>query len=595
MRWWLKVAVFSLVTLVLLPEAMAVAAEPLDEFVEEFATEKMTEARVPGMVFIQVDDDGVVVAAAYGSADLATGRAMTTETPLRVGSISKPVTAALALELAAAGRLNLDLPVDHHLGVDLSDAYGSASTIRQLLQHRGGYPDAFVGSHHLDRRDAVGLNAWTTRVPGRPLAPDVVASYSSVGYTLAGAAVAAAADAAFEQAADEVLFAPLGMHRATFAQPAPDDIAIGYAWDDGYQPYPIDIPDLTPAAGLVASAGDIANFMTALLDEAGPLSQQTKDALLTRAGPDPGLRGYTTGLTEWRYGNRAVLYQEGNGIGTTSRMMILPGAGVGIFTAVNGEALTGLGEPSSQTRFLRDLHERVIDHFYPDPWSMTTAPSHVGEGVPTKDVVGTYVPTRVDPDSVMRLEALVTQFEVTETAGGIVFDGTSYDAASTGVYRNGADGIAFYEGPAGMVYATHGGTSSYRRASWWEAIGVAISVIGGSLLALSVGLTIGVRRAPNAIKCLMAVTSLTAVAFVGLLGFGLSTVDVMDLFTGLPTPIRLARAAAVGVLVSTVALAVTSAVRSHALARRVLAGTVAVTIGGIALTVWAWAWAVLPV
>ena len=64
------------------------------------------------------------------------------------------LTAALGLELAADGHIDLDVPVDTYLDVDLTDRYGPASTLRQLLQHRGGYPDAFVGSHHLEDEDA---------------------------------------------------------------------------------------------------------------------------------------------------------------------------------------------------------------------------------------------------------------------------------------------------------------------------------------------------------------------------------------------------------------------------------------------------------
>jgi hypothetical protein len=277
-------------------------------------------------------------------------------------------------------------------------------------------------------------------------------------------------------------------------------------------------------------------------------------------------------------------------------MMVLPDEGVGIFTAVNGEALVGLGDPSSQTRFIRALHETLIERFHPGTWTLAAAEPQAGAGIPTDDVTGTYVLTRVDPDSVMRLEALVTQFEVTKTGGVVVFDGTGYARADTGLYRNGADGVAFSKGADGVVYATRGGTNSYRRAAWWETTAVTIVTVGGSLLLLLGGVATGMYGAPKAIKWLMAFSGMSALASVAVLGYGLSTAEVMEFFTGLPTPIRLAQVASAGALASTLALAVTIVVRvrRRELSTRIRSAGSAVVLAGVALSVWAWVWAVLP-
>lgn len=589
----------AMVAAVMGPGGRAVAAEPAQvaQFVEGFVAEHMADARVPGMVFVMVDHEGIVVAEAFGAADLDDGRAMTVDTPLRVGSLSKPVTAAIALELAETATVDLDVPVDTYLDVDLTDGYGPASTIRQLLRHRGGYPDAIVESHHLEADEAIDLDAWTRRLPSRSLAPDMVASYSSVGYTLAGAALASAADTSFEELARQVLFDRLGMEHATFRQPAPVDVAVGYAWNgDDFEPYPVDVPDMVPGVGLVANGRDLARFMMALLDENGPLSTSTRNGLLAVVGPGAGLRGYTTGLTEWRYPNRTVLYHEGNGIGTANRMMILPDEGVGIFTAVNGEALTGLGDASIQTRFVRDLHEELVEEYYGDSSTTRSTVPPAGAGVPATDAAGIYVPTRVDPDSILRLEALVTQFEAAGTADGIRFGGTPYVADSEGVYGDGRAGIMFREGPDEVIYATGGGTGSYRQAAWWETSGINLAVVGGSLLLMVGGLVLGARRAPRTITWSMAATGVTVVTFFGVLAFALSTARVMEMFTGLPIPIRVAQAAAAGVLLSTVVLAATIAFRGRerSLPARALTGGIAVAVAGSAISVWAAAWSILP-
>lgn len=569
------IAVLGLLALVFLPGLRAGAAEwpsGLEEAVQTFAAEEMDASGVPGLVFVMVDADGTVIAAAFGLADVTSGREMTIDTPLRMGSISKPITAALGLELAAHGHLDLDVPVDMYLDVDLTDRYGPASTLRQLLQHRGGYPDAFVGSHHLEEEDAHGLDEWVRNLGDRSIAPDVVASYSSIGYTLAGAAMAGAMDTEFPEVAHSGLFEPLGMTTATFRQPAPEDVAIGYSWDgSGFAPYPIDTPDLVPGAGLIATGNDIARFLGALLAEESPLSQSTREGLLTPAGPYPGLRAYTTGLTEWRYEDRSALYHEGNGIGTSNRMTILPEEGVAFYTAVNGESMVGTGDPSPQTGFMRNLHEMLVERFYPGPSSFDAAPTADGSGQTIDARPGVYVTSRLDTGSVLRVEALVSQFSIDTDA----------------------DGTVFYQGPDDVTYATKGGTGSYRQADWWETTSFNIALIGVSLFMVVAGSVVAIRRTRGAMRWLTIATGGLVTAFILLLGYGLTTVEVMRLFTGLPAPIRAAQIAIAGAIVSGTALVVTMVTQRTS--TRVSAASSVVILGTAALGVWAWTWQVLPV
>lgn len=572
------IAVFGLLALVFLPGLRAVAGEQRTSVkgaVRAYAEERMEESGVPGLVFAMVDANGVVTTETFGLADVSNGREMTPETPLRVGSISKPVTAALALELEARGKVDLDEPVDTYLDVDLTDRYGQASTIRQLLQHRGGYPDAFVGSHHLEADDARDLDDWVKSLADRAIAPNVVASYSSVGYTLAGAAIAGAMESDFAEVADRALFEPLGMTGSTFARWVPADVAVGYSWNDGaFTPYPVDTPDLVPGAGLVTTGRDIGRFMSALLSQDSALSEATRQGLLMPAGPYPGLRAYTTGLTEWRYKTRSALYHEGNGIGTTNRMTVLTEERVGFFTSVNGEAMVGMGDPSPQTLFIRDLHEMLVEEFYPGPFSFD-APVAQGNGEVSDVRPGAYVPSRLDTGSVLRLEALVSQFAV---------DGDE-------------EGMLFLDGPEGLTYATTGGTGSYREAAWWETIGFNLSAIGGSIVLAIAGSIAAARMARGPVRWLTLLTGGLSVVFVGTLGYGMATIEVMDLFTGLPTPIRAAQAAIAGALVSATALATVyvTAARKRDPRTGLTLATSAVVLAAFTLGSWSWVWQVLPI
>lgn len=573
--------------LVLLMATPAEAADPdLIRLAEDWASERMDQAHVPGLV-VAVVEDGEARFLALGDADPTTGRPMTPEIPLRLGSISKPVTATLALGLASDGVVDLDRPVDAYLHADLSDRLGPASTIRQLLQHRGGYPDVIVGTHHPDR-PAPDLARWVHGLGDRSLAPGVVASYSSVGYTLAGAALEAATGRPFAELAEERVFDPLGMDGASFEPAPPADVAVGHRWTgERLEAFPLDTVELQAGVALTGSGRDMAAFMAGVLDEQGPLPEEVRRGLLEPAGPGWGLRPHSTGLTEWRSDAGAAWYHEGNGIGTTSRMALLPDRGIGVFAAVNGEALDGLGGPSSQTEFLRGLHEVLLGAVGGDP---SRALADAGAGTARVAEPGRYVPTRVDPDSVLRLEALVDQFEVRVDGDAAVLGDDRFLRTDDTSYVAGARRVVFIEGPD-TTYATFGGTSSYRIAEWWETLPANVVALAVALVALLGGsFAVFVGRPDRWLVGTTAVTSVGAVAMIGLLGLTVAGLDVMAVFTG-PTPGLVAAAVAGWVVAVGAAATAVAAVMTD---RGRVAGLTVAT-GAAVIAGWAAVWQVLGV
>lgn len=93
-------------------------------------------------------------------------------------SLSKPITAALVMAEVEKGRLRLD------------DQVGGA-TIRQLLQHRGGWDRSIAGDPVLHRQSREACTALSP--PPRQFAPGTRAAYSNIGYCLLGQAAATAA------------------------------------------------------------------------------------------------------------------------------------------------------------------------------------------------------------------------------------------------------------------------------------------------------------------------------------------------------------------------------------------------------------------
>lgn len=95
-------------------------------------------------VRVAFDRDGTIATRVEGKADLATGRNVTADDPVRVASISKLVTAIGVMRLVEAGTLDLDADVSTYLGWPLRHPRFPATkiTLRLLLSHQASLTDA---------------------------------------------------------------------------------------------------------------------------------------------------------------------------------------------------------------------------------------------------------------------------------------------------------------------------------------------------------------------------------------------------------------------------------------------------------------------
>jgi CubicO group peptidase (beta-lactamase class C family) len=69
---------------------------------------------VPGLAIVIVHDGEMVPSQGWGDADIASGTPMTPDTACNWFSMTKPVTATVALQLAEQGLLDLDAPVQDY-------------------------------------------------------------------------------------------------------------------------------------------------------------------------------------------------------------------------------------------------------------------------------------------------------------------------------------------------------------------------------------------------------------------------------------------------------------------------------------------------
>lgn len=265
---WLAAA--ALVAAVLVPTPRAEAATQVDfDAIDAYVRSEVEASGLPGLSYAIVRDGEVVHLAAFGTAD-SSGRAMTIDTPVVIGSVGKTLTALAIRQLIDSGKIEEDAPVQRYLPwftLATPEAAG-AITIRHLLDQTSG----------LSRADGQRPDSYrpglTPEEIVRGLA-SVAASgpvgtfeYSNLNYITLGVVVEAVSGQRYAEYLHDHVFAPLGMTHSYAAQePASrDGLAQGHrylfglpvAWDE---PYPTAI---VPAGYQISTAADMARYVAAL-------------------------------------------------------------------------------------------------------------------------------------------------------------------------------------------------------------------------------------------------------------------------------------------------------------------------------------------
>ncbi len=149
-------------------------------------------------VSVAVLNNGKLWEAQAGYADRDAKLPVTPRTLFRLGSISKPVTAAITMRFVERGKLNLDEPASRHI-FGFNDRGGQV-TLRRLLSHTAG-----IRHYMPNRPEALFAPLPTSRAldlfSRDPLIadPGTKYSYSTHAFTLVAAAIEDVADHPFPQ------------------------------------------------------------------------------------------------------------------------------------------------------------------------------------------------------------------------------------------------------------------------------------------------------------------------------------------------------------------------------------------------------------
>jgi CubicO group peptidase (beta-lactamase class C family) len=242
----------------------AKAAQSIDELQKQLET-ILKDTQTPGVSVAIVHREGPEWVTALGKADVAAGRAATSDTLFRIGSVSKAFASLSILKLADEGKLSLTDPV-RKLAPEVwfDNRWESTDPIRvvHLLEHTTGWDDMSLREYakdglNMNLRDAFDV-AHTSRVSR--WRPGTRMSYCNSGPAVAAYIVEKISGQRFEDFVQQNLFGPIGMKTATYFKPAAESTTVLYH-NDGTTPYPYWNIIYRPAGSINASAKDMAAYV----------------------------------------------------------------------------------------------------------------------------------------------------------------------------------------------------------------------------------------------------------------------------------------------------------------------------------------------
>ena len=268
-RLFLPCALFPLLGFAADPQLPGVAA----------AIQKAIAAReITGAVTLVVTKDQMLDRESIGLADVASGRAMTSDALFNIMSMTKPITATAILMLQDDGKLRVTDPVAKFIpafaALKTPSGQPANLTIAQLMTHTSGLGegagDAMRTAHTLADLMPIFLAAKMQYEPGAQW------KYTQSGLNTAARIVEVASGQSFPEFLNARLFGPLGMKDTTHTptQAQVPRIATPYAKNKETgaleagrvnPPAPGERPT-TGNAGLYASGPDYARFCQMLLN-----------------------------------------------------------------------------------------------------------------------------------------------------------------------------------------------------------------------------------------------------------------------------------------------------------------------------------------
>lgn len=288
---------------------ISVSAIGQTETAEARITFLMKEAGIPGLSLAVIEDGQLKFTGAYGFRSLDSKMPVNDETIFAAASLSKPIAAYVALQLAEDQKLDLDKPLYRYLPYkDIEgDPRYKRITSRHILSHSSGFPNWRRGELEILFK------------PGRRF------QYSGEGFVYLQKVLEEITGRSLEELAQEMVFEPLGMTHTSYRWQLrfEENYAVPHN-EQGQTQKKQKYDEANAAYSLQTTAADYAKFLLAIINDRRLQPETTEQMLaplvsVTEWGSNPpeindtiswglgmGLQQTAKGREFWHWGDNGA-------------------------------------------------------------------------------------------------------------------------------------------------------------------------------------------------------------------------------------------------------------------------------------------------
>jgi D-alanyl-D-alanine carboxypeptidase len=330
------------------------------------------QADGPPGVAVVVQRGAQAVLHQAGTADLATGTPIRAFESMRLASVAKAFSGAVALSLVAGGRLSLSTTVGQRLP-GLPRAWARV-TLRELLQHTSGIPDfsqtkAFQKALLKSLLKAPPPRVLLSFAPKKlNFPPGSKYKYSNSDNIIVGLMAEAATGKSYEAELRQRVFVPLGLDDTSLPRGAELPAPFVHGYDIAPPQPPSDVTSVIAAGwawasgGIVSTPEDANAFIRSYVRGAttSPAVRRAQFTFRPGSSEPPGPGQNSAGLAIFRYQTRCgtVYGHTGNTLGYTQFVAASANGRRSVVVSVNSQ-ITPTSHPD-RFRELRHIYTLAV-------------------------------------------------------------------------------------------------------------------------------------------------------------------------------------------------------------------------------------------
>jgi CubicO group peptidase (beta-lactamase class C family)/D-alanyl-D-alanine dipeptidase len=320
-----------------------------------FIQREMSEKELPALSIALVDDQQIVWAQGFGTADSQTKRPATAETVYRIGSVSKLFTDIAIMQLVERGELSLDAPITAYLPeLRPRNSFGTPVTLRQLMSHRSGLlREPPVGNYFETTQPSLAATVRSLNDTELVFPPNTHTKYSNAAIAVVGYVLEVYSQQPFAKYLKTFVLDPMGLRNTSF-EPDPQiiqNLSKAEMWT--YDGTRFEAPNfqlgMAPAGSMYSTVDDLGRFISVLLAQG-----KTKDGALLKPATleqmwspqfsNLGGRVFGLGFIVRSFDGRRMVGHGGAIYGFATTLDLLPEDKVGVVVTATKDASNAVTE-----------------------------------------------------------------------------------------------------------------------------------------------------------------------------------------------------------------------------------------------------------